>query len=187
MNNKFVGLFLFTAGAIIGSAVTWKFLKTKYEQIAQEEIDSVKEAFSRRMNDKQKFHTETKPNLQELADQVKFLKYEADSCSSLTSKEVPGVKKDPYIIEPGEFGEADGYDVISLNYYADGVLTDGFDVPIEDVESVVGLDSLTHFGEYEDDSVYVRNDELKADYEILLDMRKFSDVANKDPHLAEEE
>ena len=36
---------LFTAGAAIGSAVTWKLVKTKYEKIAQEEIDSVKEEY----------------------------------------------------------------------------------------------------------------------------------------------
>ena len=38
--------FLFTAGAAIGSVVTWKLVKTKYEQIAQEEIDSVKEEYA---------------------------------------------------------------------------------------------------------------------------------------------
>ena len=36
---------LFTAGAAIGSAVTWMLVKTKYEKIAQEEIDSVKEEY----------------------------------------------------------------------------------------------------------------------------------------------
>ena len=45
--------------------------------------------------------------------------------------------------------------------------------PIEDVDSIIGLESLKHFGEYGDDSVYVRNDELKADYEILLDDEKY--------------
>ena len=39
---------VFAAGAAIGSVITWKVLKDKYEKLAQEEIDSVKEAFSRR-------------------------------------------------------------------------------------------------------------------------------------------
>ena len=39
---------MFVAGVAIGSLATWKLVKTKYEQIAQEEIDSVKEAFSKR-------------------------------------------------------------------------------------------------------------------------------------------
>jgi hypothetical protein len=50
------------------------------------------------------------------------------------------------------------------------------------VDDVVGFESLNRFGEYEDDSVFVRNDRLKCDYEILLDRRKYSDVVNKKPH-----
>ena len=47
MNNSSKNVFIFAAGAAIGSVVTWKLLKTKYEHIAQEEIDSVKKVFSR--------------------------------------------------------------------------------------------------------------------------------------------
>ena len=50
-----------------------------------------------------------------------------------------------------------------------------YDNIIEDVEGTVGTDSLTHFGEYEDDSVFVRNDEKQIDYEILLDSDKYYD------------
>lgn len=46
MNNKLFNVILFTAGVAIGSAVTWKLVKTKYEQIAQEEIDSVKSEYT---------------------------------------------------------------------------------------------------------------------------------------------
>ena len=35
----------FVAGAAIGSLLAWKFAKDKYERIAQEEIDSVKEYY----------------------------------------------------------------------------------------------------------------------------------------------
>ena len=46
MNCKFINVLMFAAGAAIGSAVTWKVVKTKYERIAQEEIESVKEAYA---------------------------------------------------------------------------------------------------------------------------------------------
>ena len=82
----------------------------------------------------------------------------------------------PYVISPDEFGELDDYDLISLTYYADEVLADDIDEIVEDVDDVVGLDSLTHFGEYEPDSVFVRNDRLKADYEILLDERTYPEA-----------
>ena len=82
----------------------------------------------------------------------------------------------PYVISPDEFGNEFDYEEVSLTYYADGVLTDDQDNIIEDVEGLVGLDSLNHFGEYEDDSVFVRNDALQTDYEILADLRNYSDV-----------
>ena len=92
----------------------------------------------------------------------------------------------PYVITPEEFDE-EGYETISLTYYADGVLTDEQDFPIEDVEDTVGNDALNSFGEYEDDSVYVRDDDKGIDYEILLDVRKYSDLPKTDePHNMEE-
>ena len=45
----------------------------------------------------------------------------------------------------------------------------------DEIEECVGLDSLTHFGEYEEDSVFVRNDNLKIDYEILRDEDDYYD------------
>lgn len=47
MNKMVINALLFTAGAAIGSVVTWKILKTKYEHITQEEIDSVREEYDR--------------------------------------------------------------------------------------------------------------------------------------------
>ena len=50
MNSKRWVLLAFIAGAGIGSVCTWQLLKRKYEQIAQEEIDSVKAAYAAREN-----------------------------------------------------------------------------------------------------------------------------------------
>lgn len=185
MKGTLSKLLIFAVGAAIGSAVTWKLVKTKYERIAQEEIDSVKEVFSRRSKDieEPEEKVETK---EEKAPANDFREIEVgDYKETLTQSnyvQYSEIKEEafnmykPQVIEPTEFGECDGYDTISLNYYADGVLTDDFDNPIEDVERMVGVESLTHFGEYEDDSVFVRNDVLKADFEILLDTRNYADV-----------
>ena len=81
----------------------------------------------------------------------------------------------PYVIAPDEVGET-GYRTVSLNYYDDGVLTYENDDVIENVDELVGKDSLSHFGEYEDDTVYVRNDKQRIDYEILADTQKYSDI-----------
>ena len=87
-------------------------------------------------------------------------------------------KPAPYVISPDEFGGVEEYEKISLSYYADGILADDDDEVMENADEIVGLDSLTHFGEYEDDSVFVRNDVMKCDYEILLDHRNYKDVAS---------
>ena len=99
-------------------------------------------------------------------------------------KEAPMKEKFPYVIPPEEFGEFEDYERISLTYYADGVLADDNNEVVDDVEDIVG-DALDHFGEYEDDSVFVRCDERKCDYEILMDQRTFSEVADNNPHRVE--
>ena len=48
--SKSINFMLFIFGAAVGSAATWTYAKKKYELIAQEEIDSVKEVFSKREN-----------------------------------------------------------------------------------------------------------------------------------------
>ena len=60
MNRTISNAFIFVAGAAIGSLATWKFIETKYRRIAQEEIDSVKEAFSRADNTEENKKVEVK-------------------------------------------------------------------------------------------------------------------------------
>ena len=46
MKSKFINVLMFAVGAAIGSAVTWKVLKTKYDATIQAEIDAIKEGFA---------------------------------------------------------------------------------------------------------------------------------------------
>lgn len=189
MGDKLVKLLIFGVGAAIGSVVTWKLVKTKYEQIANEEIESVKKVYSyKMMAEEQVKKPEVKvQNVVELEpkvnqDRIDYSKLTVDLGYTNDIKEGgKDVRERPYVIAPEEFGEIDDYETISLTYYADKVLTDDMDNKIEDVEGLVGEDSLTHFGEYEDDSVFVRNDRYKSDYEILLDIRNYSDVKKSNP------
>ena len=183
MNDTLNKVFIFAAGAVIGSAVTWKIIKTKYEQIANEEIESVKERFRNREvytgNDSESYEEvegdtpSEKKKYADILDGNGYRSYSKPKGSENEIKEEESVDG-PYVIPPEEYDEND-YETESLTYYADGVLTDMYDNIIEDVEGTVGTDSLTHFGEYEDDSVFVRNDERQIDYEILLDSDKYYD------------
>ena len=196
--NKTINFMTFVLGVAVGSVVTWWYVEKKYEQIAQDEIDSVKEVFSKRETE---FTEDTevqikadnakeKPSVMEYAAWLRKRGY--TNYSDMVDEKPEEVKEEPmsvdkpYVIAPEEFGELDDYETISLIYYTDQILADDNDVIVDDIEDVVGFDSLNSFGEYEDDSVFIRNDRLKCDYEILLDQRKYSDVIKRRPHEVED-
>lgn len=200
--SKLTNLLIFVTGAAIGSVTTWKLLKTKYELLAQEEIDSVKEAY---YGEKRKNTVDTteeykkgakeafKQGAEDAKEYASIIKENGYTTSysemskKKEKKEVEDVEK-PYVIPPEEFSIYADYDTIDLTYYSDGVVADDEDEVMdkEDVDAAIGLDALNHFGEFEDDSVYVRNDRRKCDYAILLDNRKYSDVVKSKPYLMEE-
>ena len=198
MKKSIINVFIFAAGAVIGSAVTWKYTKDKYERIANEEIESVKEVYSRKFEPK-KFEPEIFEPIDDVEASVEEVQEYCDKieqCGYSTAVEINKERRgksmtndEPYVISPEEFDELDGYEAISLTYYNDGVLANMWDSKLDEdeIEELVGRDFAEHFGEYEDDSVFIRNDALRADYEICRDMRNYSDVVSgDDPHQVDE-
>lgn len=205
--NLKVGL-AFVLGAATGALVANKYLKTKYEKIADEEIASVKAVYWTKTNPEAaayakkdveyteevyKQHQQAAKSAAEQAkekpDIVKYaekLHKEGYTNYSTTAKPDTPDLGEPYVIPPEDFGEFDDYERINLIYWADQVLTDDNNEVVEDLEGSVGIDSLTTFGEYEDDSVFVRNSRLRCDYEILLDQRNFEDVIHAGPKRLED-
>ena len=196
--------FTFVTGLVIGSVVTYVIVKDKFEKIAQEEIDSVKEVFGRRVEKKvekiakkevekirkeyneydnltKKYTSYSKNETEEDVEEDEEVCENDENRVELDEIERASDYDRPYIIEPQEFGALDGYSLITLYHYSDNVLADDCDELVEDLDDVVGEDYASHFGEYEDDCVYVRNDRLKADYEICRDLRKYSDVVWRSP------
>lgn len=198
MKRTLSNVLLFAAGVVVGSAVTWRYFKTRYELVDEtvddEETDTIEESDDESVNDrfsedsediaKIKSKLNAKPPLKEYAEMVKQLSYaDAEEINAEGDEDV----YEPFIIRPEEYGEIHAYDTLSLTYYADGVLTDDLDNRIEDVESLVPADFAEHFGEYEDDCVFVRNDNRECDYEILRDLRNFADVVGDDSYPPEDE
>ena len=193
MNTRLINAFMFVAGAAIGSAVTWKVVKTKYERIAQEEIDSVKEHFSLKyehtgpaiakvesievteegVKATASFKPYQKPDLFEYAKILQEEGYTDYSESTVEEKGGSNSATRPHLIPPNEFGEMEGYETISLCWYEDGVLADDQGIVIEEVDELIGLDNLQRFGEYEEDAIHVRNDERREDYEVLISLKEY--------------
>lgn len=199
MNRKLSNVLLFTAGVAVGSLVTWRYFKSKYEVVEDEIEEKTEETEGEtETEDEDPEVSESKmsykkPPLKEYVKMVEDNGYVPKTHMEEVKEEIANGEWDdkdvyePFIIRPEEYGEIHAYETLSLNYYADGVLTDELDNPIEDVESLVPADFADHFGEYDDNAVFVRNDNLECDYEILRDLRKFTDVVGEYPYPTEDE
>lgn len=178
----------FVLGGTVGSLITWKLLEKKYKQIADEEINAVREHYRGREKLAEQLDTadnityrsttgsdgiieEEKTNYNKL---VTDLGYVSDDATLIVDHGEEGVA--PYVISPEEYGDMPGYDTESWAYYADGIVAnDDYEI-MDDLENIIG-DGLMHFGEYEDDSVCVRNENLKCDYEILKHDKTFEEIS----------
>lgn len=188
-------------GILIGSVVTGTIMKKKYEEIIDEEIQSVKDRYSRKEKG-------------ELKEEVKNTIDDTDEIlreNPLSKKEMPEHVMDtykeryadilerngytyeeeyepvdyPYIIDPEEFDALVDYGSITLTYFSDGVLVDDVDEVIEDPEEYIG-NALTILDEsYECRAVYVRNDIFKMDYEILKDDWTWKSIQESEEKLYE--
>lgn len=194
MNNSGAGAIGFIFGAAIGSVVTWYFIKQKYARvdisgnISKEELESLKEKLKARekaaegQEEKKDIAKEAthKPDITEYAKILKkenYVNYSDKDPNSMDSnhqmKKVGRVES----ISPSEFGEDEEYDKIVLNYFSDDILADDESGEIIDnPDYLVGDDFASHFGDYEADTVFIRNDTEETYYEICRDDRTYDEV-----------
>lgn len=177
---------LFTAGLVIGSVVTWKMTKDKYEQWANDEIRMMREYYNQKEEeyyeeedlDEEPIEAEvrternTKPDLTEYTSRLNESGYTDYSEISKKDEEEDNesdMEEKPYVISPEEFGDFDDYETIELTYYKNGYVTDDQDILMsnDEVEEAIGWNNITRMGEYEEDALHVRNEKRKTDYEIL--------------------
>lgn len=195
MSNKVLYFATFVAGAVVGGITTWQYTKKKYEQIAQEEIDSVKEVFKtineekRSIRDWSEYEDDGEEDDEnEEQHRANVTSYKNLLVSNGYSNPSPSTQipvDRAYVIKPDEFGEFEDYETISLFYTKDGVLLDDRYERVDDPDFTISMESLDHIGDYEDDCVHVRNDRLKADYEILVEERTYSEILRKELHREE--
>ena len=193
----------FVTGAAVGALGAWYFAKKKYEKIAQDEIQSVTDAFSERLDKLARNSMDdpsirptpeelereaTKPgdrniidyaavlSKQGYTDYTKFSKDEEEPPKTEDSEISDDTADGPVIICPDDYGEIPEYEQLSWIYFADHVLTDDDYSLITNYEKWIGDGALQHFGEYEDDAIHVRNDKLKCYIEVVIDSRLYASV-----------
>ena len=202
--NKLGTVIAFLAGTAIGGMAAWRAANERYAKISEEDILSVKEAFRNREQKLKDEIEELKSKLEvtecseeekvpstilstnehqdkgDINEYVRMVNRTKYAHTSVPQKEDHSVEA-PYVISPEEFGEMDGYTQISLTYFEDDdILSDENGVIIDDPEEIVG-DALNHFGDYEEDSVFVRSDPKRCDYEILKDLRSYAEFRSTLP------
>lgn len=183
-------------GAVAGFIGGYFLGKIKEQKIANEEIKSVIEEFSRQKDKSEHSKTESAEEETEeeseddeeenLVSQYEYVRspyyhnfYEKEVGKTMSKEaNIELITEDDF----GNYEDDRGipYDTEHLYYYADGVLADFENDVIgkDEIDSTVGLQSLKHFKEL--DVVHVRNHDLGLDYEILKSLLKFEEVKKRE-------
>lgn len=180
------GLIIFAVGGIAGGIAGYFICKSKYEKLIEEEIESVKESYKVKYGEnKEGKDGENKEgkddndilnsiNAVERADfedRLGKLGYTTSLNNDEEEEDIAPVEAEdsPYYISPDEYGEVNGFGKETLVYYEDsGDLINESEERI-DISVNVGEDFINHFGEYETDAVFVRNERIGMDYEVLME------------------
>lgn len=186
------------AGGAIGYIVAGKRLQTKYQKLAQDEIDEMAKHFR---NVEIARQSQEKPPIDQVVEDLGYRAPEEGKPEPIVNikqvnvfppspaepwvyeKELEGRSPDkPYVIHKDEFDEVDreqdgAYETAMVTYYReDDVLADVRDQRIANHDSVVGLENLEKFGHGSGDAntVFIRNDREKVDFEVVLSHGSFT-------------
>lgn len=185
----------FIAGAAVGYFAANYLLKDKYEKRFQQEVSSTIEAFKSNKKDDEVTHKDEK--LKAISDDIVVadIKEYAKNIGNLNYSEVKDDKpseenKDddidhtkPYVITEEEVDAYMNYSITQWNYYADGVLTDENNEVVEDVSTTIGKEAFEHLKKTSESAIYVRNDLLELDYEILKNEMTYAELLEEKPYL----
>lgn len=191
-----------------GAASSYIFTKKKFEAFADQEIAEYKAGYkelndrAREIaleNEKQKIDLSEYQNRLEDLDytqieekvtptaekeepvKAKTTRRRPSSQWDQEAEEAERTRDKPYIISADEyFAGEEGYQQATLTYFEeDDVLGDTHDTHISNIEEIVGSDNLRFgHGSGEENIVYIRNDRLDMDYEVVLEKGSFAETVH---------
>lgn len=189
----------FVVGAAVGYFAANYLLKDKYEKRFQQEVSSTIEAFKNNKNEEYKKDDEVNlkdEKLKAVSDDIVAadIKEYAKNIGKLNYSEVKDEKPSeegednidhtkPYVITEEEVDAYMNYSITQWNYYADGVLTDENNEVVEDVSTTIGKEAFEHLKTTSESAIYVRNDLLELDYEILKNEMTYAELLEEKPYL----
>lgn len=191
------------SGAAISHILTKRILKTKYDQIIEQEVAELKAYYNRETKKAMmdvavdgggpegpfeddsfvnaKYEEAIKPYQGEQESNVfsqrrSEANWDAESELALRETLEPGV---PYVISQQEYFENEhDYQQQTLTYFeGDAVLLDAQEKPIDEVDMVVGESNLERFGQGSTDRniVHIRNTKIPMDFEVIRSEGKYTE------------
>ena len=169
------GLLIFSAGIAIGAVSAFYYAKDKFKAIADEEIKAMELYYEAKVKS-----ARNEGRKEALWEPINDEPYDANDIilnqgynvekeeDKKKKKEHPVENELPYSITPEQFDDPENmYQTMSLSFNPDmGVLID--DLTNEEVDiSDVGKSNLELFTKSNEDTMYIRNDSIGTDFEII--------------------
>lgn len=169
----------FLGGAAVGSLITFFAVQSHFRKKAEEEIASFRDYYNKKTEEVE----ETKEAAKNYVDLVVSEGYVPPQDAVATS--APAMDNDitvptVYSITEDEYGNEEGYDAIpTYIYYANGILVDemGDEISQDSIARMVGSDFYTRFAGQ--DCIWLRNTEMKCDFEICADEADFEPMTRQ--------
>ena len=194
----------FALGAVCGAAGTYFFLKSKYEKEYNDYRADLQDLYANKSGEAQTKRDE-EDTRDEIVNKINTLvgaghgnedmtlysemyndshdkTYEVENNimqkeSMYEEDDFPSEEDSPYIISEEEYADPiPANDKIALKYFIkDGILIDELSHEVMDINASVSLRNLKVLDTGESDVLYVRNETISTDYEIVVDEDDYAD------------
>jgi len=171
----------FSIGAALGAVTAWYLTKRHYETFIDDEIEEVKERYRdehQEENDRKTYQAKVRTlgyvepvTVRNGSDNGEdyILKDDVEEELRVTNP-FPGERADiPYTIGPDAYAEeyVGTFDKETITYWAgnDMLVTDADE--ILEINDTIGRENLEKIGEFEENTVFVRNERLGMDFEVV--------------------
>ena len=179
---------IFAAGAALGGLATWVVTKSHYEKVCQQEIERRWKKISGNSSHTVKVTVEEDPVAEEMHDRnedlvrktATYMNMARDYTSCYGKKddifEAEAVEREyptenrfrpPYEIEAEEAGYGESLNTVTY-YTKDEVLADDITSEALSIADTIGVEGLKLRLESNEEAIYIRNEKIGLDYEVLI-------------------
>jgi len=186
---------IFVVGAAIGAASTYFILKDKFEQQANEEAEQTKKYYEELYSNKEETQSEPveevvkvepmktkeergEPDYNDIIDKLNYNKYSTDVPDSEGN---PRPAKRPYQISMDDYNtDTRQIKKIISCFEEDGICMDNDTKEVLDnVAKDIGMDNIELIGMDGEDEIYIRNEQLGIDYNIVSEPGSYEDFIDE--------